>query len=257
MSPSAYDGLAEVYDWLVPDELVEPSGAVAAFETVLDLVPSGGRVLDCACGTGQLAVGAALRGYAVAASDASEQMVASTHELAARHGASLATAVCAWESMPAPGLAGPFHAVFCVGNSITHAAGAARRRAALTAMARVLAPDGVLAVTSRTWERVRQAGDRLEIGDRIVTRHGRGGLVVRAWRLGAGWDDAHTMEVAVAVPNPDGTVATITERLSFWPFSHDELREDLQAAGVETVLDTFSPDADRYLVLARRAEKGS
>ncbi len=32
---SAYDALASVYDWLVPDVLLEPAGAIAAFGDVL------------------------------------------------------------------------------------------------------------------------------------------------------------------------------------------------------------------------------
>jgi 2-polyprenyl-3-methyl-5-hydroxy-6-metoxy-1,4-benzoquinol methylase len=63
----AYDALASVYEWFVPDELLEPAGAVAAFAPVVAELPAGGRVLDCAAGTGQLAVGLALRGFDVTA----------------------------------------------------------------------------------------------------------------------------------------------------------------------------------------------
>jgi hypothetical protein len=56
-----YDTLAEVYDWLVPETLLEPEASAAAFETVIDRLPDGARVLDCAAGTGTLAVGLALR----------------------------------------------------------------------------------------------------------------------------------------------------------------------------------------------------
>jgi hypothetical protein len=45
-----YEALAEVYEWLVPDSLLEPEGAVAAFAHVLGVVPVGGLVLDCAAG---------------------------------------------------------------------------------------------------------------------------------------------------------------------------------------------------------------
>ena len=57
-----YDTLADVYDWLVPEALLSPEGSAAAFEEVLAELPAGARVLDCACGTGTLAVGLALRG---------------------------------------------------------------------------------------------------------------------------------------------------------------------------------------------------
>jgi ubiquinone/menaquinone biosynthesis C-methylase UbiE len=67
---------------LVPDSLLEPEGAVAAFEQVLEAVPAGGRVLDCAAGSGQLAVGLALRGYKVVATDVSTGMLNRTRALA-------------------------------------------------------------------------------------------------------------------------------------------------------------------------------
>jgi len=253
---TAYDDLAQVYDWLVPDALLEPTRAAAAFDAVLALIPSGGRVLDCACGTGQLAVGAALRGYTVAATDASPGMIARTRDLAARYEISLSVAVRAWEDLPAPGAEGPFDAVFCVGNSLTHAAGRERRRKALGAMARVLAPDGVLALTSRTWERVRAAGDRLEIEEHLVHRRGRDGIVVRAWTLGEGWDDEHRLDVAVALPQLDGTVRATGERLTFWPFTHAQLDDDLRSAGLEPVSTTVDPQSDRYLVMARHCLTG-
>ncbi|MGZ8458546.1 MAG: class I SAM-dependent methyltransferase [Gemmatirosa sp.] len=130
-----YDTLADVYDWLVPEGLLEPERSAAAFEMVLAELAGGARVLDCACGTGTLAVGLALRGFEVTASDASEGMVARTRALAAEHGARLATAVRRWEELDG----GPFDAVFCVGNSITHADD---RRTALAGMRGVLRDGG-------------------------------------------------------------------------------------------------------------------
>ena len=53
-----------------------------------------------------------------------------------------------------------------------------------------------------------------------------------------------------------GTVAvdgvTVTERLPFWPFTHATLLADLRAAGLEPADSTFTADAERYLVTARR-----
>ena len=220
-------------------------------------LPAGARVLDCAAGTGQLAVGLALQGFAVTATDASGAMVARTRALAARHGAPVAAAVCAWEALGEQGWAGAFDAVFCVGNSLTHAAGRARRRAALAAMAGVLAPGGVLAVTSRNWERVRAAGPGLHVADRLVERDGRAGLVIRGWTLAADWDAPHRLDVAVAFPAADGTVETHAERLTFWPFTHAALVADLRAAGLEPEANGYAPEAERYLVTARRCADGA
>jgi 2-polyprenyl-3-methyl-5-hydroxy-6-metoxy-1,4-benzoquinol methylase len=152
MAAAPYDDLAAVYDWLVPEALLAPRGSAAAVAAVTDALAPGARVLDCACGTGTLAVGLALAGFDVVATDASSAMVARTRRLAAEHEVALQAATRTWEQ---GGWEGPFDAVLCVGNSLAHAAGSAARRAALAAMAGVLAPRGVLAITSRDWERLR------------------------------------------------------------------------------------------------------
>jgi SAM-dependent methyltransferase len=223
-----YDTLADVYDWLVPETLLTPEGSASAFDVVLGELPAGARVLDCACGTGTLAVGLALRGFEVAASDASEEMVARTRALAAEHGARVEATVRVWEELDG----GPFDAVFCVGNSITHARD---RRAALAAMNGVLRQDGLLALTSRTWERPQAEGEE------VVERHGRRARVTHRWHPGE-------LEVAVSFEDDDTTYA---ERLAYWPFTHGELQDDLLAAGFTPAASTFDRDVGRYLVTSR------
>ena len=46
----------------------------------------------------------------------------------------------------------------------------------------------------------------------------------------------------------------MAERMPFWPFTHRELDEDLEAAGLAPEWDTYAPDVDRYLVGARRVD---
>src|SRR3954469_19717189 len=94
-----YDTLAPVYDWLVPEPLLTPQGSVEAFADVVAQLPPGARVLDCAAGTGQLAVGLARRGFEVVASDASPAMIERTRALARAHDATLHAHVCAWEDL--------------------------------------------------------------------------------------------------------------------------------------------------------------
>jgi SAM-dependent methyltransferase len=188
-------------------------------------------------------VGLALRGFEAHASDASPEMVARTRVLAARHGVDVHAHARAWEELPP----GPeFDAVFCVGNSLAHAAD---RPAALAAMARVLRPGGVLVLTSRNWVRERAAGSRLEVGDRLVERGGRRALITRAWTIS---DDeiAITLDVAVSIIADDDTVKTAAERLTVWPFTADELCDDLRRAGLEPQHSTFVPESERYLVTA-------
>ena len=248
-----YGTLAGVYEWLVPEELSAPQGSVAAFADVFDGLDSGARVLDCAAGTGQLAVGLALRGFEVVASDASSGMIERTRALAARHGVELTTVTCAWEELERQGLGQAFDVVFCVGNSLTHAAGRAGRRAALAAMSGVVREDGLVVVTSRNWERVRDQGPRLAVSDTLIEREGARGLVIHVWSIPDAWDEPHLLDVAVAIIDQADGVTTRAERLVFWPFGHETLDRDLRAARLVPVSSTYAPEADRYRVVARRA----
>jgi SAM-dependent methyltransferase len=190
-------------------------------------------VLDCACGTGTLAVGLALRGFEVTASDASPEMVARTQTLAAERGVALQTATRTWAELDGE----RFDAVLCVGNSLTHAGGRAGRRTALEGMRRVSRDGALLVITSRNWERP-QAG-----GDETVERGGRRAAVRRTWHGG----EPPRLQINVALD--DGS--TYGEELCYWPFTHGELDEDLRAAGFEPEASTWTPEAERYAVTSR------
>jgi SAM-dependent methyltransferase len=228
-----YGTLAEVYDFLVPEALLSPEGSAAAFDELLAELDPGARVLDCACGTGTLAVGLALRGFEVTASDASPEMVARTRALAAERGSALQTATRTWAELHGE----QFDAVLCVGNSLTHAGGRAGRRTALDGMRRVSRDGALLVITSRNWERP-QAG-----GDEVVERGGRRAAVRRIWHGG----EPPRLQINVALD--DGSI--YEEQLSYWPFTHGELDEDLRAAGFEPESSTWAPDAGRYVVTSR------
>ena len=248
----SYDTLAAVYEWLVPEPLLTPQGAARAFASVIDTIPAGARILDCACGTGQLAVGLAQRGYDVVATDASAAMVDRTSALAADHGVAVPAVTCEWEALVHQGWETSFDAVFCVGNSITHAGPTPRRRAALSAMASVLRDGGVLAVTSRNWDLVRAKGSGIQVADRLIQRDGRRALVIYGWTLPDRSESAFYVDVAVALLAEGGAVTTYQERLECWLFSHDDLDADLRAAGLRSLSSTYTDAAARYLVTARR-----
>jgi SAM-dependent methyltransferase len=246
----AYDTLAGAYDWLVPNALLTPEGSAATFMPWIETLAPGARVLDCAAGTGQLAVGLALAGFDVVATDASPAMIDRTRQQAARLGATVRAEICAWDELGGHAWGRPFDAVLCVGNSLTHAPGRAARRRALAAMASVMRGGGLLVVTSRNWELVRERADGLEVAERLVERDGRRALVIHAWIIGDGWNDPHRLDVAVAVLGDDGSVETHRERLDFWPFRHEDLDDDLRATGFERAATTYEADVERYLVTA-------
>jgi SAM-dependent methyltransferase len=252
MPDEAYAQLAPVYEWLLDDALITPEGQLAAFSPLLEQLPPRAPVLDCAAGTGLLAVGLALGGFDVTASDLSEPMLARARQLAAARGVAVATTRCGWEDLPAQGWRERFAAVFCVGNSLAHAAGRPARRAALRAMADVLRPDGLVAVTSRNWELVRSSGTHLRVDGQIRVRGGRRGLAVQAWTVPEAWDAPHLQDVCVALLGDDGGVTPCGERLTVWPFRHEALADDIRAAGLAVEASTYAVDAGRYLVTARR-----
>ncbi|SOC57686.1 Methyltransferase domain-containing protein [Ornithinimicrobium cerasi] len=249
---SGYDVLAEVYEWLISDEKLTPAEFAAAFDDVIRLLPSNARVLDCSCGTGQLAVGLAGLGMRVVATDASAAMVRRAGELAEELGASLRKVRAAWHQLTDHFDDASFDMVFCVGNSLHHAEGAKGRMAALESMSRLLRPGGRLVLTSRTWELVRARGSRLDVRDELVRRNGRDALVIYRWEIAPHWEQEHHIEIAVAQVDADGTVLVRSELLSCWPYRYDELSSQLHSVGLRVETSTFDPEAEGYMVVATR-----
>lgn len=246
-----YEDLPDVYEWLIPDEKVTPEGSVAALGDVVGALPPEARILDCCCGTGQLAVGLRLRGLDVVATDASAGMVRRTQKLADEYGVALQTLRLAWEDLLARLPPSSFDLVFCVGNSLCHAPGAPGRIAALGAMAQMLTPGGHLVLTSRTWELIRARGTRVDVWDRLVNRRGHDALVAYSWQIGQRWEEQHHLEIAVAQIENDGSVHTTTERLSLWTYRYEELVTELHSAGLQVVESDFALEAENYMVIAR------
>ena len=250
---TSYDSLAEVYEWLIWDAKLTPAKFAASYGDVLSLAPSNAQVLDCSCGTGQLAVGLAGLGMQVVATDASAAMVRRTAELSEEYGTSVQTMQAGWQELPDQFGDATFDMVFCVGNSLHHAEGARGRVAALASMSRLLRPGGHLVLTSRTWELVRARGSRLDISDRLVRRNGRDAVVVYRWEIAPHWEDEHHIEIAVAQVDAAGSVLVRSELLSCWPYRYDELEVELQQVGLRTEMSTFNLEAENYMVVASKA----
>ncbi|WP_166352776.1 methyltransferase domain-containing protein [Phytoactinopolyspora limicola] len=249
---TGYDVLAEVYEWLISDAKLTPPEFAAAFADVTCLLPSNAHVLDCSCGTGQLAVGLAGLGMQVVATDASEAMVRRTAELSEEFRASVRTVRADWQELPDHFNDATFDMVFCVGNSLHHAVGARGRLAALESMSRLLRRGGRLVLTSRTWELVRARGSRLDISDRLVRRNGRDAVVVYRWEIAPHWEQEHHIEIAVAHVDTAGSVRVRSELLSCWPYRHDELKVELRRVGLRAERSTFNPEAENYMVVASK-----
>jgi SAM-dependent methyltransferase len=247
---SGYRTLVDVYEWLIPEDKLSPAGSVAAFAGVLQYLPIESRVLDCSCGTGQLAVGLAEHGMVVDATDASPGMVRRTQQLAEARHVPVTARTVAWSELHSHFAPSTYDLVLCVGNSIAHAEGTLQRVAALQAMARLLRPAGRLVLTSRNWELVRARGTRMDIADQVVRRGAVEGVVIYNWQIEDHWEKEHHLEIAVAQVASDGAVLTTAERLSFWPFKHDDLVSELRSIGLAVDQSTFNPTDEGYTVVA-------
>lgn len=249
---TGYDALAEAYEWLISDAKVTPSEFAAAFADATCLLSPNARVLDCSCGTGQLAVGLAGLGMQVVATDACAAMVRRTTVLADELGASVQTLRARWEELPDHFGDATFDMVFCVGNSLHHAEGRRGRSAALESMSRMLRPDGRLVLASRNWELVRAGGSRLDIWDRLVRRGGRDAVVAYRWDIPQHWEQEHHIEIAIARLGTDGSVDVCSELLSSWPYRCDDLVSELRDVGLTVESSTFDAAAENYTVVASR-----
>lgn len=247
---AGYGALSDAYEWLIRDDLLSPAGAAARYGGLVTTLPPDARVLDCACGTGQLAVGLAGLGLDVVATDASAGMIRRTEELAGEHGVALQARQISWEELPDHLDASSFDLVFCVGNSLGHAERATGRLAALASMARLLRPGGRLVLTSRKWELVRARGSGMDIRDRLIRRNGHDAVVIYYTQIAPDWEQEHHLEIAVTQVEPDGSLRTCAERLSFWPYRYEELVAQLQSIGLTVETTTPESDGAGYLLVA-------
>jgi glycine/sarcosine N-methyltransferase len=111
------------------------------------------RVLDVASGTGQHALAFAREGYETTATDLSVAMIGRAHANAARAGVRIDAKVLGFGEL-AQHLQGPFDAITCLGNSLPHVLSEGQLAATLRDFYQVLAPEGLLILQNRNFDRV-------------------------------------------------------------------------------------------------------
>lgn len=222
-----YAGFARDYDWLYSDFQQIGDRNVEGLEPELALLESP-RILDCACGTGLLTLALARRGYEVAGTDASTEMVAQARTRAERDGLRLDLSPCDWKSLPQH-FGREFDLVTCCGNSIGHCRSESEMVEALTAMRKVLRPAGRLILDSRNWEtllseRVRFTcfGPRERDGERCVPLY--------VWSFPDAQGQPVTVEVVFPIER-DGNVTLHSYSVTYHPFTAAQLAQRLDRAG--------------------------
>ncbi|MFG3230078.1 class I SAM-dependent methyltransferase [Kitasatospora sp. NPDC048194] len=151
-----YDELAADYhlifaDW---DASIAHQAQVLSGLVRLRLGAGPHRILDCSCGIGTQAIGLALGGHEVVASDLSPVAAARAAAEVATRGTQIPIAAADMRRLPFK--SSTFDVVLCADNSLPHLLSAQDLRMALINMRRVLRNDGLLMITLRAYDDVRQ-----------------------------------------------------------------------------------------------------
>lgn len=226
-----YAAFARDYDWLFSDF------RQVGNRHVQDAAPRLGtrehpRVLDCACGTGLLALALARHGYEVVGTDASPEMVEQAANRAEREGLSLTLLACRWQDLPRR-FEREFDFVFCSGNSIAHCRDEAEMVASLAGIRAVIKPGGWLILETRDWEML----DRNRVRFTSLGLRERGGtrcIPLYVWNFAEGATAPVVVEV-VFLFETDGAVSLRSYPITYHPFTARQLGDRLREAGFAEV----------------------
>jgi glycine/sarcosine N-methyltransferase len=186
---SFYDELAEDYDALHVDwpSSVRWQGEVLDALIRSELGNGPQSVLDCSCGIGTQAIGLALRGHDVFATDLSPASVVRARREASAMGATLASGVADFTRL-AEQVDGTFACVLACDNAVAHLHSDAELARFATGVVAKLRPDGLAVISLRDYEALR--------AERVAghpVRVGPGTISFQVWE----WDDeGRTYELA-------------------------------------------------------------
>jgi SAM-dependent methyltransferase len=152
-----YDGLAPEYHLVYADRWDEAvDGQGEALDRLIQAARPGARdVLDCACGIGTQAIGLALRGYRVDATDLSARSIDRARVEAQRRDAHVTFGVADFRDLA--DVPGDRDVVICCDNALPHLLDDAEIVTALSAMRAKLRLDGLLVVSVRDHDAERTA----------------------------------------------------------------------------------------------------
>ncbi|HET8628223.1 MAG TPA: methyltransferase domain-containing protein [Thermomicrobiales bacterium] len=224
-----YDDLADHYHLIYPDW----RAAVARHGQLLDallraegLAPPA-RVLDCSCGIGTQAIGLALRGYRVHATDLSPAAVARAAAEARGFGVALTTGVADFRALAAE-VPGEFDAVLSCDNAVPHLPTDADLLAAARNMRAKLRPSGLLLISIRDYDALGAERPR-SFAPRVFDGTDGRRIVFQVWD----WDAAGGAYVVnhFIVREAGGRWETLHTATRYRALRRDDLAAALRAAG--------------------------
>lgn len=252
-----YHELAHDYEWLFPDEAIGSHGTVGAtspgsqdlLEGILETLPPGARVLDCACGIGADAVALARRGYNVTASDGSASMVAEAQRRSRRFGAEINITHSSWQDL-SERVPGTFELILCLGNSIVHTETKSNMLSALEGIKKVLSPGGVLVADSRNWELLYGSKPRIITKNHAIERHGVRCLSLYIWTIPDDFEEPCRAEIVLLFEDASSAITHRRYVIDFTPFRRADLTDAIHSAGLAVTGDSYRADSPFYAVAA-------
>jgi SAM-dependent methyltransferase len=252
-----YTDLAHDYEWLFPDEVIGSRGAVGAtspgsrglLEGLLETLPPGARVLDCACGVGADAIALARRGYDVTATDGSASMVAEARRRSGQFGVDIDITQSSWQDLPER-VHGAFELILCLGNSLVHTETKSNMISSLESIKKVLSPGGALVIDSRNWEHLYQSRPRIITGPHVIERQGIRCSSLYIWTIPDDFQQSCRAEVVLLFADASSAITHRRYVIDFTPFRRADLMDAIHSAGLTVIGDSYQPDSPFYAVAA-------
>lgn len=183
-------------------------------------------VLDCACGIGTQAVGLAMQGHRVTGTDISPAAAGRAAREAAQRGLEMPTQTADMRSLPFDDAA--FDVVVCADNSLPHLLTAGDLRTALGEMRRVLRSEGLLLISTRPYDQIRESHPT----STAPQLHGSGSSRAVTFQL---WDwhedgERYDLEHFQLIPDGDDWRVKV-RRTTYWALTREQLASFVAEAG--------------------------
>ncbi len=154
-----------------------------------------------------------------------------------------------WQDLPNR-TPGPFELVLCLSNSIVHTEKRTNRVAALEGMRKVLSPAGTLIVDSRNWELMYSSRPRIVPAREVIERKGLRCSSLYVWTIPDDFEAPCTAEIVLLFEDGEGRTSYRRHVISFVPFGHDDLADDIRAAGFTIRDDSYAEESNFYAITA-------
>jgi SAM-dependent methyltransferase len=247
-----YTAFASVYDRLMAD--VDYPDWAAYYRALLTHrgLP-GGKVCECACGTGNLTIPLGASGYLMTGADLSEEMLFEAGRKARKAGAAIPFIR---QDMRALLLHRPMDGVLCTCDGVNYLPSAQDVLAFFGAAWRALQPGGPLVFDVSTPYKLRHVLGNHFIGDEKAD-------IAYLWKNAyCPNPESVRMDLSVFVRSEGETYRRVSERQTQYAYDADMLRSLLSQAGFEGIEifgdRTFappSPDEQRWHIAAQKPEQ--